>query len=1192
MRSSEEIRTSSRISARAKLKPGAVLNTYLRALRRAQGVGVPELSLYGHLQRLLNAVGAASTPAVTAILHPKSAGAGIPDGGLFLTKQLSRAGGSSSAFKSQPPTHGVIEAKPIEDDLLKIAHSTQVRKYVDRFGKVLLTNFWQFLLVSRDAHDNVITSDSFELASDVAEFDTLLFGKRRPGPGLAQALVDYLSRILTRDAPITRPEELAYHFASYARQALGRLESSDLSALDPLRKAFDHSLGVTFEGEEGQRFFRSTLIQALFYGAFSAWVLWSAGSEAARGDRFEWKSAAWFTNVPVVGALFEHVAKASTLRPLRIDEVLDWAGDALNRVNRDEFFGRFSSDDAVQYFYEPFLAEFDPILRRQLGVWYTPPEVVRYMVSRVDQVLRNQFNLAEGLADDNVYVLDPCTGTGSFLLEVLRIVQLRKSQAFGDQLVGIDVKHAALTRVFGFEILPAPFVIAHLQLGLFLDRIGAPLNDDRSERVGVYLTNALTGWTEEESAPKSLFPNFAHDRNEFPELARERDAARDVKRTSPILVILGNPPYNGFAGVSPAEEGGLVEPYKEGLKAWGLGSKNYINDLYVRFLRVAERRITEMTGQGIVCLISNFGYLSDPTLVVLRQRLLAEFDHIWIDNLHGDTRETGKTPWGTPDPSIFKQRGSPGIRIGTAIATLARLPGRQLDHKILPAGPEEASMPRGHGLFRSVQYRDFWGATKRQNLLDSLDDGDHVYKSWAAVPDTAYSFRPQQLHPNYFHWPRVMDLAEEAPMLGLNENRHGALIDADRNALVERMQRYFDPSAALARLDDDLRGIRGKAARFDPAHARIKLLLGGFVESKVLRYLVRPFERQWAYVETEARLWNEARPRLVRAASHAERFLLVRRRTPRANDGAAFAFADCLGDQHALNKDAYYLPFRLNSNLASASTKSEDQSSLFSDGAATTRRRGNFSPRARRWLIDLGLTDPDNDTVSEQPWLHALAIGFTPSYLAENRDAGRFTYHRVPIPGNSELLAISAQLGEQITALLDTDRAVPGVTKPEGPDAVFWNGIASIGSKDGGPLGQEDLRLQGWATLQADVVLPSRGSSNTRLLTDMELAARARLYRGSAVAETALGARAVDVRLNSRVRWVNVPETAWNYSVGGYPVLRKWLSYRDARILGRGLTVHEVREFSGIVRRITALLLLGPSLDTSYRACVEFSHHW
>ena len=210
----------------------------------------------------------------------------------------------------------------------------------------------------------------------------------------------------------------------------------------------------------------------------------------------------------------------------------------------------------MQYFYEPFLAAYDPVLRKRLGVWFTPPDVVRYMVARIDKVLREQLHVANGFADPNVFVLDPCCGTGAFLVEVLRQIETTLKANGGDALTAEDIKTAAMERVFGFELLPAPFVVSHLQLGLLLQNLGAPLSEKLHERVGVYLTNALTGWNPPKGPKQKLM---------FPEMEEERDAAELVKRDKTILVVLGNPPYYAFAGVSPEEEQGLVEPYKEGL---------------------------------------------------------------------------------------------------------------------------------------------------------------------------------------------------------------------------------------------------------------------------------------------------------------------------------------------------------------------------------------------------------------------------------------------------------------------------------------------------------------------------------------------------------------------------------------------------------------------------------------------------
>ena len=198
--------------------------------------------------------------------------------------------------------------------------------------------------------------------------------------------------------------------------------------------------------------------------------------------------------------------------------------------------------------------------------------------------------------------------------------------------------------------------VAHLQIGLLLQSLAVPLDDAKNERAGIFLTNALTGWDFAGENPKLA---------NWPELEAERRGAGKVKQEKPILVIIGNPPYNAYAGISPEEEQGLVEPYKEGLvKEWGIKKFN-LDDLYVRFFRLAERRIAEKTGKGIVCFISNFSYLSDPSFVVMRQRFLKEFDSLWFDCLNGDSRETGKlTPDGKPDPSVFStEQNREGIRV-------------------------------------------------------------------------------------------------------------------------------------------------------------------------------------------------------------------------------------------------------------------------------------------------------------------------------------------------------------------------------------------------------------------------------------------------------------------------------------------------------------------------------------------------
>ena len=524
---------------------------------------------------------------------------------------------------------------------------------------------------------------------------------RKVGAGLGE----YLCRALSHRATLAEPRDLAWLLASYARDGLARVEAAeDSTSLSVLRSALEDALGVRFEGDRGAAFFRSTLVQTLFYGVFSAWVLWSRETPPPAG-RFDWRLAVWHLRAPVLRALFQQLSNPGQLEPLGLVEVLDWTADALDRVDREAFFERFDEGEAVQYFYEPFLEAFDPALRKQLGVWYTPSEVVRYMVARVDMALKDDLGIEDGLAAENVYVLDPCCGTGAYVSEVLRRIAKNLEGSGLGALVGSRVKQAATERVFGFEIMPAPFVVAHLQVGLTMQDLDAPLSDE-TERAGIFLTNALTGW--EPTVQKPL---------PFPELEEERDRAERVKQDTPVLVILGNPPYNGYAGMAVDEERELSTAYRTTKQGADRPEGQGLNDLYVRFFRMAERRITEKTGQGVVCFISNYSWLDGLSFTGMRERFLREFDAIRIDSLNGDKYRTGKVaPDGSPDPSIFSTPSDPvGIQVGTAITTLVR---KATDH-----APAE-----------SVDFRNLWGQAKREELNETAEsEPDALYDEVSPV---------------------------------------------------------------------------------------------------------------------------------------------------------------------------------------------------------------------------------------------------------------------------------------------------------------------------------------------------------------------------------------------------------------------------------------------------------------------------
>lgn len=580
------------------------LESYLHNLSviRSSGAAVKETSYYGTLDNLLNEIGKTLKPRVRSIINIANKGAGLPDGGFFTPDQFQRRA-KGELIEGQIPSRGCIEVKSTSQDIDALAESEQVRKYLGRYRQVLLTNYRDFLLVGLDLDNNLVKRERFSLAPNEPDFwDAAARAPATPNEK-GERFIEYLKRVMLHAAPLTQPKDVAWFLASYARDAKPRIESSNLPALITVRSALEEALGLKFEGEKGEHFFRSTLVQTLFYGVFSSWVLWSKNNPPTnRRARFNWHEAAWSLHVPIIKALFDQIATPTQLRDLNIVEVLDWTTDVLNRVDRIAFFANFEEEHAVQYFYEPFLQAFDPELRKELGVWYTPPEIVKYMVARVDTVLREELKIPDGLADPRVYVLDPSCGTGAYLVEVLHKIHETLKANGGDALAANDVKRAAIDRVFGFEILPAPFVVSHLQLGLLLQNLGAPLIENQSEgneRVGVYLTNSLTGWEPPSEEVKSRLAQLGFS---FAELKEEHDAAERVKREVRILVVLGNPPYNGYAGIAMGEERDLTGAYRTTLLApppEGSG----LNNLYVRFFRMAERRIVEQTGEGVICFI-------------------------------------------------------------------------------------------------------------------------------------------------------------------------------------------------------------------------------------------------------------------------------------------------------------------------------------------------------------------------------------------------------------------------------------------------------------------------------------------------------------------------------------------------------------------------------------------------------------
>ncbi|MBL8230783.1 MAG: N-6 DNA methylase [Bryobacterales bacterium] len=1105
------------------------LEEYLQDLHeiRSSGSAVQETSYYPALSNLMNAAGKTLKPRVRCVMNLRNRGAGMPDGGLFSADQIQRSSGGDIP-EGTVPSRGVIEVKGTAEDAWVVADGKQVSRYWGKYRQVLVTNYRDFVLIGQDGEGNPIKLETYRLAPSEAEFWKAANLAQLSAQRLSESFHEFLKRVLLSTASLSSPEEVAWFLASYAREAKFRVEEGHLPALAGIRSALEEALGMKFDGQRGEHFFRSTLVQTLFYGMFSAWVLWSKNHPPIdRKSRFDWRLADYYLKVPIIRKLFREVADPGQLEPLNLPEVLDWACSVLNRVDRASFFTAFDEGAAVQYFYEPFLEAFDPELRKELGVWYTPREVVRYMVERVDRVLREQLKRPLGFADPQVYVLDPCCGTGAFLVEVLDRIARTLGESTGDSLVATDLKKAAIERVFGFELLPAPFVVSHLQIGLILQHHGAPLSEKKRERVGVYLTNALTGW-EPPKTPKRL---------PFVELEEERDAADQVKREKPILVVIGNPPYNSFAGIARVEEErDLSTAYKSTKQApppQGQG----LNDLYVRFYRMAERRIVEKTGQGITCFISNYSWLDGLSFTGMRERYLEAFDHIWIDCLNGDKYKTGKvTPEGEPDPSIFSTEfNREGIQVGTAIALMAKC-------------------GVGAGGTKEIQFRHLWGKNKRSELLESVHEGGK-YTSVVPMLELGLPFVEANVGVAYFGWPSLDDLFPTS-FAGVKSSRDDLVTDIDRGALESRMRLYLDARVSIETLRKKLPIAMDSTGGFKPVEAREALLKkGGFIADRVRRFTYRPFDTRWIYWEPEAKLLDRPRPEYVSHLDHENLWIEARQKQPMDAFDRGFVvrhLADNFG-----NGLSNFFPLLLH----------EEGNLLAQKGF-----HPNLSKTARQYLATCS-------TSHEHLFFHVIAVLQSPAYRLQNQGALRQDWPRIPLPSDGNLLSASAELGRQIAALFDIDHPIQGVTT--GPFRTELQEIAVITRPERGSINPDegDLDLTaGWGHAGKNgATMPGKGKTVERAYSPAE-------QKALGEAAEILGSTTIDVYLNERVCWRNVPVRLWDFTISGYAVIKKWLSYREKELLGRSLTVEEARYVTEMARRLAAIMLLGPKLDENYEA--------
>ena len=380
-----------------------------------------------------------------------------------------------------------------------------------------------------------------------------------------------------------------------------------------------------------------------------------------------------------------------------------------------ENFGRRTrQEDPIVHFYETFLAAYDAGFRKSRGVYYTPEPVVSFIVRSIDLILKNRFDFPLGLADNaqdpetqkpRLQILDPATGTGTFLYEVVKQIYCNLEEVGMKNQWNSYVRDNLLDRMFGFELLMAPYAIAHLKLGLELQDLGYQFQG--KQQLKIYLTNTL-----DEALKKSevLFGQF---------VAQEANEASSLKRDLPVMVVLGNPPYSYASSNTGDWIQGLVRDYYK-VNSQDLGEKNPkgLQDDYVKFIRFGQWRI-DRTGSGILAFITNHSYLDNPTFRGMRQSLMNSFTDIYILDLHGNAKKKEVSPDGSRDQNVFD------IQQGVSIGIFIKEPGKETPAK--------------------VHHAELWGdrRAKYQHLNESSVDQIHWQVFTPHSP--TYLFSPQNI---------------------------------------------------------------------------------------------------------------------------------------------------------------------------------------------------------------------------------------------------------------------------------------------------------------------------------------------------------------------------------------------------------------------------------------------------------------
>jgi len=1041
------------------------IREYLKEIHQSFSKGdAREESFYDSLKKLIKTTAEhLSKTGITVTTNPKKTEGGNPD---------------FRVWDGKSRIVGYIEAKKPETNLDDIEHTEQIKRYKEIFPNFILTNFLEFRFY-RDGNlvDSVL----------IGRQHTLVTLGAKPVPeneeNFSELFEKYFSFTFPRNLNAKR---LAKELAKRTRflrdqviiEEIKETSNDSHHYLQGFYEAFKTYLIIGLTEED----FADLYAQTLTYGLFAA--------RTRCKEEFNRRNAVLYIP-PTVGILHDVFEFISIGKPSRqLEWIIDDIAEVLASVNvsliLNEFFRYGKGDDPIVHFYETFLSEYDPKIREKRGVYYTTAPVVSFIVRSLNIILKNHFNKPDGLADLNIKILDPAAGTLTFIAEAARLALEEYVKKYGKGVKEDFVRNHLLKNFYAFELMMAPYAVGHLKMSYVFQEMGCQLKNE--DRFNLYLTNTL----EMQDIEQSHLPGMAT-------LSQESYLAGKIKKETPILIILGNPPYSGHStNVGEWISKEIKEYYKVDGKPLGERNPKWLQDDYVKFIRFSQWKI-DQNGEGILGFITNHSYLDNPTFRGMRQSLMKSFNEIYILDLHGNTLKKEKCPDGSKDENVFD------IRQGVSIALFIKKKDIKQDCK--------------------VYHSELWGL--RDDKYEQLANNDFKTIKWQKINPKSefYLFiqRDERLEKSYQKYFKISDIF---PIngVGMTTARDNFVVDRDKSKLLKRILLFKNNEGSDDELHQTFNINKKKGWSIRKAWNMLQSIPDSEIENLITPVLYRPFDIQWIFYHDSV-VWRTVKK--VMSHMYSKNIGLCIGRAGQVV-GLEKLWNLLFISENIIDFNLFY---RGGGVLFPLYTHTESKKEgLFGTLDENQIKNSNINPEI---LIVLRDNFKNKTPTPEQIFYYIYAVLYSNIYREKYAEFLKIDFPRIPFTKDYDLFIKLGKLGQEMAEI--------HLMKSTQLNKTFSRFEVS---------GDNVVKKVEYVPVGAGLAPARKKNSKTN----------------------------GNVFINNTQYFSNIDNNIWEYQIGGYQVMYKWLKDRK----GRTLSLEDIQHYIKIARTLQLTIEYQTKIDKLY----------